>query len=108
MSYSIDLDHEKVLPLGDVPALMERMGFRRPHINVVRRWSKRGLRGIALPTVLSGPRLYTSREALKWWIAATSAASRVGSQPAAAATTSDVRYPMTASERRTLEGAGLL
>lgn len=104
--YAIDPEHERILELAAVPHAMEAMGFRRPHLNVVRRWTKKGVRGIKLPTVLVGPRRYTSREAMKWWIAATSAASRAGiaSTPAA----DDVRYPMTATERRILGAAGLL
>lgn len=103
-TYQIDPERERVLELTAVPAEMARMGFRRPHVNVVRRWKKRGVRGIALPTVLVGPRLYTSIEALKWWVAAASAAPRCA--PGVAA--ERVRLPMRPDVRRGLEAAGLL
>jgi hypothetical protein len=106
-TYAIDPELERIMPLSDVPAFMERMGFRRPHLNVVRRWKQRGVRGIPLPTLLNGPRLYTSREAIKWWLQVTTAASRVPAA-AAAASAADVRFPLTADDQRTLQSAGLL
>lgn len=104
-NYEIDVQAEKVLPISDIPATLERMGFKRPHINVVRRWSKRGLAGIPMPTIRLGLRLYTTIGALTWWLAASTAASRTSAEPAAP---QGVTYPMTPQERRVLTKAGLL
>lgn len=104
-TYEIDVQAEKVLPISEIPATLERMGFKRPHINVVRRWSKRGLAGIPMPSIRLGLRLYTTIGALSWWLAATTAASRSGNEPAPA---QEATYPMTPHEKRVLTKAGLL
>lgn len=108
--YEIDIEHEKMLPLGELPAIVAKMGFRKPHVCAVRRWTQRGVKGLLLPSLLMGDRRYTSMEALRWWVAATSAVDRSRSAPAAAepATQPDIRYPVKASTRRYLEKHGLI
>ena len=102
MSYSIDISRETMIAIADVPGHMEKLRIKRPHHNVVRRWTRRGGRGIPLPSVLVGIRRYTSHEAIVWWVNATSVAGRGGEKA------SEVRYPMSAQTRRTLVAAGLI
>ena len=45
----------------------------RPHPSTVWRWTKRGVRGVRLETIVIASRRFTSREALERFVAATTA-----------------------------------
>src|SRR5688572_24079254 len=103
-SYAIDPGTERLVHVSDIPALVERWGARRPHRNAITRWRTAGLRGIQLPTVLVGGRRYSSEAALRWWVAATSAASTDATAP----THPPGSGSCTASQRAALVRAGIL
>lgn len=48
---------------------------RRPHVATLHRWRTRGIRGVQLEAALVGGRWYTSQEALRRFIAATTHAA---------------------------------
>ena len=66
----IDIDHENLIPIRDVPCrLPPRKSGRRVHISAVYRWIKHGVRGgIRLEAVKIGGSAYTSKEALQRFI----------------------------------------
>ena len=51
---------ERLLTLGQAAGLLPEP----PHVATVRRWARRGVRGVCLETVRLGGRLYTSAEAM--------------------------------------------
>jgi hypothetical protein len=55
----------------------------RPHISTLHRWRLRGTKGIRLTTCVVGGRRYTSREAIRQFVAAVTA--RSNGQPLTAA-----------------------
>lgn len=62
----IDIEHEELIPLRDVPKLLPRRpNGKRLHISAVYRWKERGVNGMKLETVKVGGTTYTSLEALK-------------------------------------------
>ncbi len=67
----IDMDRETLMPL----AAAARRLPGRPHVSTMHRWRQRGIRGVQLEAVLVGGVWHTSREALRRFIAATTAAA---------------------------------
>ena len=62
----IDIEHEHLVALHDVPKLLPvRTNGKCIHISAVYRWVQRGVRGIHLEVVRVGGTSYTSREALQ-------------------------------------------
>ena len=62
----IDLEHENLLPIRDVPGhIRPRCSGRRVHVSTVYRWTCRGVCGITLESVKIGGSTYTSIEALQ-------------------------------------------
>lgn len=106
MTYEIDPLGAGLLPIREIPAMIGRTGARRPHLSVVRRWCTIGVRGVVLPTVLVGDRRYTTRDAVLWWIRATTAAPSLASPPAEHQSYGGAG--MTPAQRRTLLRAGII
>lgn len=102
MAYVIDLENEEALTLREVPAAVERLTRRRPHLATVKRWRRIGMAGVRLPVVLVGGTAYTTRQALAWWIRAATAARE------AATAQTRVAGPLTDADRQTLERAGIV
>ena len=62
----IDIEHEQLIPIRDVPRqLPPRRTGRRVHISAVYRWMNCGLRGVALESIRIGGTMYTSLGALQ-------------------------------------------
>jgi hypothetical protein len=75
----------------------------RPHTSTLFRWMKRGVRGVRLEAVRVGGGWFTSREAVRRFIVATTAAAATG--PSVAQTTKAPSPPCNLDAR--LDGAGL-
>ena len=62
----IDIEHEHLVALHDVPKLLPaRANGKRINISAVYRWVQRGVRGVHLEIVRVGGTSYTSHEALQ-------------------------------------------
>lgn len=103
--YRIDPTAEELLDRSEVAKTFTKLQRRKKpmHENGVTRWFRVGVRGIPLPSVLIGGKRFSSLEAIRWWIVATTAADAVER----GAASDDGAAPLTAEERRTLEAAGL-
>lgn len=67
--YRICVANEALIAIRDELAnfVQRVVRGRRIHNSTAYRWALRGLRGIRLPTVRIGGRLYTSESAFSWW-----------------------------------------
>ena len=77
----VDLERERVVPLGEVPKLgiiPRRRKGARLNLRTLYRWAAAGLRGVVLPSQLVGGQRVTSVEALLRFFDAVSAAARPG------------------------------
>jgi hypothetical protein len=73
----VDIERERVVPLGEVPKLgiiPRRRKGARLNLRTVYRWATVGLRGVILPSQLVGAQRVTSVEALLRFFEAVSAA----------------------------------
>ncbi|TWT95388.1 hypothetical protein Pla108_35360 [Botrimarina colliarenosi] len=61
----INLQTEKLVPLGDVPRYLDARGGKRVHLSTIYRWATKGSRGRVLETQLLGGARYTSVAALE-------------------------------------------
>lgn len=81
----IDTSIEQAIPLSlaarEIP---NRRGSRGVNVATVWRWMQRGIRGIKLETILIGGQRMTTREAMRRFFAATTAAAD-GTAPSVAA-----------------------
>lgn len=68
MSYSIDTFAEHVITLEQGAKHLSKISGTRRNRRVLLRWSNRGIAGIRLPTIRIGGELFTSREALNWFL----------------------------------------
>jgi hypothetical protein len=66
-----DPNNEPGIPLTAVPGHVAS----HPHLNTIRRWAKRGVRGVRLRSWLVGGRRFTSPEAITEFIRALNQAS---------------------------------
>lgn len=66
-----DLLCERLVSLSDACRLLPG----RPHVSTIWRWVSRGVGGVRLETISSGGRRFTSREALRRFVTATTAAA---------------------------------
>lgn len=71
--YDIDPARDHLLALRRVPDWYAKRTGERVHRSAPYRWSRRGIRGIPLPTVRLGSIRYTSIEAITWWTSAVDA-----------------------------------
>jgi len=65
----IDVEHEKLMSLPDVAAMLPGRRRRKLALSTVWRWIKRGRKGVRLESIVIGARRYTSREAVLRWLA---------------------------------------
>jgi hypothetical protein len=77
MSIDINIALEKLFPLN---RLREEIPGR-PNLSTLWRWRLKGVRGVKFEVVVAGGRVYSSREAVKRFIAATTAAANRLPQP---------------------------
>lgn len=75
--YDIDPARDQLLALRRVPEWYVTRTRERVHRSAPYRWARRGIRGIALPTIRLGSVRYTSIEAISWWAAAVDGAAPV-------------------------------
>mgnify|MGYP001493838456 CR=1 FL=1 len=97
----IDVSTEDLLTFPGVARFLPG----RPSLSTLHRWRQRGIRGVALETLLIGGQRYTSREALqRFFDASTAAADRATapSRPNAA------RATEVSAARKELQAAGIL
>jgi len=97
----VDLSTEHLLSLPEAASRLPG----RPHISTLHRWRQRGVRGVKLETLLLGGRRYTSREALKRFAAATTAAGSVDRSTEERST--DERQQAIVRAERELDLAGI-
>ena len=81
---ALDLSQEHLVTLTEASRIIPGS----PHFSTLWRWYQRGIRGTRLETVIVGGRRFTSREAIKRFIARTTAA-RDGHSPSLGFVTSD-------------------
>ena len=67
----IDVQTEQLLTIGEAARSLPG----RPNLSTLHRWRQRGIRGIALETILIGGQRFTSREALQRFFDASTAAA---------------------------------
>lgn len=103
--YRFDLDSEELFDLETAGQRLARWRGGKPvHKNGVARWCRTPSNtGILLPSLMVGGRRLTSEGALRWWIAASSAASLPHNRPAPIAGDG-----MTPADRAVLERAGIV
>lgn len=99
--YQIDTEAERLISLAEAARSLPSGSV---HVATIHRWQLRGIRGIRLPSVLIGGVRHTSREALAWWFAATTAAAD-GTAPATR--TPNQRDRAIAAAERELADAGI-
>lgn len=68
-----------LLPLRRLAEWHHQRTGDRIHRSVPYRWAHQGLRGVHLPTIRIGGRLYTSVQAIAWWTAALSSSASASS-----------------------------
>lgn len=106
-SYHFDLESESepLIDLGDAGRVLASLQGRPrpPHLNQVRRWVRTGVRGARLPSVLVAGQRMTSRRAIAWWIAATTAAAE-----AALGSGVPIGMPTSGGDEAVLRRAGIL
>lgn len=91
---AIDIDSEELIHLPEARALFPQ----RPALNTLHRWRLKGVRGVRLETILIGALRYTSREAIRRFIAAQNAAD-AGHTPDPAAASRRAKEAGRALER---------
>lgn len=74
--YAFQLGSERLVPVRAISQTYAKLTGvpRGPHKAGVERWLTRGYCGVVLPSVKLAGRRYTSEAAIRWWIAACSAA----------------------------------
>ena len=91
---------EDLLPLAmaarEVP---NRRGGRGIHVATVWRWTRRGVRGVRLETIVVGGIRQTSRQALQRFVERTTAAANGEAVPTAPTSSADRRKAIEAAER---------
>ena len=59
---------DRLVPLRQVPDLVERLTAHRPHVSVAHRWARRGQHGVTLRTVTVGREQHTTaRWLVTYW-----------------------------------------
>lgn len=100
---SIDLFSEPLLRFDEAAKLLPRQS--RPSYTTWWRWSRRGIRGVRLDTVLCGGRRMTSAAALARFLAAVTAAGEGAQAPLS--TPSRNRSTTSMAAARELDAEGL-
>ena len=65
---SIDTYKEKIISLDEGAKHVSRISGTKRNRRVLIRWSNRGVAGVKLPTIRIGGQIYTSQEALNWFL----------------------------------------
>ena len=94
----IDFVNENPIPLGEAA----RQAPGQPHISTLRRWHRRGIRGVRLETCLVGGKRFTSKEALNRFIQTVTAVSQ-DERPECVSTASAKREKQIAQAARKLD-----
>jgi hypothetical protein len=99
--FSIDFETQRILWFKKLPAVWEKLFGWRPHQSATQRWRIRGVRGIRIPTIVVAGRVFTSVEAIRWWVEATSnTAPKLNAEASAA--------PAKSADKALLSEAGIL
>ena len=76
-AYEIDTFKEKIIDLDKGAKHVAKISNTRRNKRILQRWGNRGIAGIKLPTIRIGAELYTSQEALNWFLNASQKAQRL-------------------------------
>ena len=93
-----------LIPIGQLPAEVEKLTGQRIHRSTCERWRMRGVRGVKLQTILVGGRRYVDRDAFDSFIQATTSAADDGQ---ATTHTPRSRRRSLAQANRELDSAGI-
>ena len=72
----IDTYSETIISLDEGAKDISKISGTKRNRRILVRWSNRGVAGVKLPTIRVGSELYTSREALNWFLNASQEAKR--------------------------------
>jgi hypothetical protein len=75
-TYDIDTFVEKIISLDKGAKHVSEISGTKRNKRILLRWSNRGVAGVKLPTIRIGGELYTSQEALNWFLNASRQAKR--------------------------------
>ena len=75
-SRQIDTFNETIMSLDEGAKHVSEISGKKRNRRILVRWSNRGVAGVKLPTIRVGSELYTSREALNWFLNASQEAKR--------------------------------
>ena len=76
MTHLIDTFSEKIMSLDQGAKHVSKISGTKRNKRILQRWSNRGISGVKLPTIQIGGELYTSQEALNWFLNASRQAKR--------------------------------
>ena len=76
MTYSIDTFVEKIISLNEGAKHVSEISGTKRNKRILLRWSNRGVAGVKLPTIRIGGEVFTSQEALNWFLNASREAKR--------------------------------
>lgn len=76
MTHQIDTFSEKILSLDGAAKHLSKISGTKRNRRILQRWSNLGVSGIKLPTIQIGGELYTSQQALNWFLNASRQAKR--------------------------------
>lgn len=82
----INVEVERMIPLSELPAHIEKLNGRRPHVSVIYRWAQNGVAGVRLETAVCGGLRCTSAEAVRRFDLAIEQAKQQPRQPIATET----------------------
>lgn len=77
----IQTSSENLLELSKVPQHLEKLAGKRPHIASIYRWTKHGIAGIRLETLIIGGTRFTSEQALDRFFQESTKAKEKQNQP---------------------------
>jgi len=75
-TYDIDTFIERIISLEEGAKHVSKISSTRRNKRILLRWSSHGVGGVKLPTIQIGGELYTSQEALNWFLNASRQAKR--------------------------------
>lgn len=67
-TYDIDTFTEQIISLDEGARHVSEISSTQRNKRILLRWSGRGIAGVRLPTIRIGGELFTSREALNWFL----------------------------------------
>ena len=76
MTHSINTFTEKIISLDAGAKHVSEISGTKRNKRILLRWSNRGVAGVKLPTIRIGGELFTSQEALNWFLNASRHAKR--------------------------------